>query len=196
MNLWRAVQRSAWGVLNRAWDQTDHLVRCGDPCHDPRPHMPQGQAEVAAVVQAKVAAGLLPRGRPSKMWVGPGTGKICDGCEQPITKDDREYEFDLPGRPILRLHQACMEAWQVHRPIQGGSANSFTLDTSAARIAAVLRDGFPSGFCVACLAARLDYRSRSPRCGPGSRRPSGLPRGGARLLHLRRRQRRCGRVRA
>jgi len=90
------------------------------------------------------------------MCVGPGTGKICDGCEQPITKDNREYEFDLPGRPTLRLHQACMEAWQVHRAIQGGSTDSFTLDTSAARIAAVLRDGFPSGFCVACLPARLD----------------------------------------
>jgi len=153
---WRAVQRAAWEVLNGTWDRTDHLVRCGDPCHDPGPHMPQGQADVAAVVQAKVAAGLLPRERPSKMWVGPGTGKTCDSCEQPITKDDREYEFDPPGWPILRLHQACVEAWHVHRAIQGGSANSFTLDTSAARIAAVLRESFPSGFCVACLAARLD----------------------------------------
>jgi hypothetical protein len=117
--------------------------------------MPPGQAEVAAVIQAKVAAGLLPRECPPKMWVGPGTGKSCDGCDQLITKDDREYEFDLPEWPTLRLHHACMEAWRVHRAIQGGSAESSTLDAAEA-IATVLRGGSRSGLCMACLAARLD----------------------------------------
>ena len=31
-------------------------------------------------------------------------------------------------------------------------------DTTATRLAAILRDGFPSGYCIACLAARLDRR--------------------------------------
>ena len=30
-----------------------------------------------------------------------------------------------------------------------------SLNTSAVRIASILRDGFPSGFCVECLAAKL-----------------------------------------
>jgi hypothetical protein len=39
------------------------------------------------------------------------------------------------------------------RAISGGSDPSSTL---AARLAEILRDGFPSGYCVACLAARLE----------------------------------------
>jgi hypothetical protein len=48
------------------------------------------------------------------------------------------------------------EAQSATKVPRVGSLSSFTLDTSAARIAAVLRDGFLSGFCVACLAPRLD----------------------------------------
>lgn len=31
-------------------------------------------ADLATVIRAKVAAGLLPKDRPPKMWVGPGAG--------------------------------------------------------------------------------------------------------------------------
>jgi hypothetical protein len=47
------------------------------------------------------------------------------------------------------------EAWDVQRAIRVG-AESFGVDTSAARIGALLRHGFPSAFCMACLASRLD----------------------------------------
>ena len=129
-------------------------------CHDPCPHMPPGEADVAAVIRAKIAAGLLPRDRPQKVWVGPGSDKACDACEQPITKEQREYEFDPPGWPTIRLHSECLGLWHVERmkinaaAIHGDGTLS-SLNTSAVRIASLLRDGFPSGYCVECLAAKL-----------------------------------------
>jgi hypothetical protein len=120
--------------------------------------MPPGEADVAAVIQAKITAGLLPRDRPQKVWVGPGSDKACDGCEQPITKEQREYEFDPPGWPTIRLHSECLGAWHVER-MKANAAEidrkSDGLNTSAVRIASLLRDAFPSGFCVECLAAKL-----------------------------------------
>ena len=70
-------------------------------------------ADLAAVIRAKVVAGLLPCDRPPKMWVGPGTGKVCDGCGLPITTDQRECEFDPPGWRTIRLHADCL-AWKIY----------------------------------------------------------------------------------
>jgi hypothetical protein len=122
--------------------------------------MPPGEADVAAVIRAKIATGLLPRDRPQKVWVGLGSDKACDGCEQPITKEQREYEFDPLGWPTIRLHSECLGLWHVERmkinaaAIHGDGTLS-SLNTSAVRIASLLRDGFPSGYCVECLAAKL-----------------------------------------
>ena len=115
-------------------------------------------ADLAAVIRAKVAAGL-PCDRPQKVWVGPGTGDVCDGCDLPITSDQRECEFDPPGWRTIRLHQACVELWHVERQtlIDGRERQApANADTTATHIAAILRDGFPSGYCVGCLAARLE----------------------------------------
>jgi hypothetical protein len=65
----------------------------------------------------------------------------------------------------------------------GGSMNATDrmpplpdLGTSAARLAAVVRDGFPAGFCVKCLAVSLDVPVKDVRdaaqvvvCRPGFR---------------------------
>jgi hypothetical protein len=130
------------------------------PCNDYCPHMPPREADVAAVIHTKMAAGLLPRDRPQRVSVGPGSDKACDGCEQPITKEQRQYEFDPPGWPTIRLHSDCLGVWHVERMKINAAAihadgDLSSLNTSAVRIASLLRDGFPSGYCVECLAAKL-----------------------------------------
>jgi hypothetical protein len=121
--------------------------------------MPPGEADIAALIQAKITAGLLPCDRPQKVCVGPGSDEACDGCEQPITKEQRQYEFDPPGWPAIRLHSECLAAWHAERmkiPATEIDMKSDTsLNTSAVRIASLLRDAFPSGYCVECLAAKL-----------------------------------------
>jgi hypothetical protein len=121
--------------------------------------MPSGEADVAALIHTKIAAGLLPRDRPQRVWVGPGSDKTCDGCGQPITKEQREYEFDPPGWPTIRLHSDCLGLWHVERmkinAVEIDTKSDTNLNTSAVRIASLLRDAFPSGYCVECLAAKL-----------------------------------------
>ena len=74
-----------------------------------------GQSNLAGVIQAKIAAGLLPRERPKPVRVGRGSGKACDACEQPITRQHREIEFDPPGSATIRLHYDCMQQWDIER---------------------------------------------------------------------------------
>jgi hypothetical protein len=129
--------------------------------------MPSSEADVAALIHTKVATGLLPRYRPERVWVGPGSDKACDGCEQPITKEQREYEFDPPGWPTIRLHSECLGVWHVQRMKVNAAdidkSSDADLDTSAVRIAALLRDTFPSGYCVECLAAKLGISTTEVR---------------------------------
>jgi hypothetical protein len=125
-------------------------------------------ADLAAIIRAKVAAGLLPPERPAKMWVGPGAGTKCDGCDLPITTDQREYEFDPTGWPTIRLHQECLEAWHAAR-LERDDAPTYPanrpaeVDTWGARLAAVLRESQPSGYCIDCLAAKLDLPPKEVR---------------------------------
>jgi hypothetical protein len=122
-----------------------------------RPTEGGSNADLAAAIRAKVAAGLLPRDRPQKIWVGPGSGKACDGCELPITSGQREYEFDVPGGRTIRLHADCVALWHVERTGRDAPRERRgDADTTATHIAAILRDGFPSGYCIACLAARME----------------------------------------
>jgi hypothetical protein len=113
-----------------------------------------GDPDLAAIIRAKVAAGQLPRHRPAKMWVGPGSGKVCDACGLSITTGQREYEFDPPGSPTIRLHQPCLELWRAV-PVEYDGEPSHD-ETSAARIAALLRGSVPAAYCVGCLAAKLN----------------------------------------
>lgn len=82
-----------------------------------------GQTNLADAIQGKLAAGLLPRDRPAKMWVGFGSGKACDACEQPITTREREYEFDPPGLGTIRLHAECLAMWHIERVKQALHGN-------------------------------------------------------------------------
>ena len=78
-------------------------------------------ADVVTCIQAKIAAGALPlpQDAPGKVWVGPGMGKVCDACDEPVTPADREYEIDLVDR-TLRFHSGCLAAWHQQR-IEGQS---------------------------------------------------------------------------
>ena len=70
--------------------------------------------DMSACIGAKIASGRLPI--PSdpigKLWVGKGSGRSCDGCDQPITNADTEHEIDVPTGETVRFHAWCFAAWQ------------------------------------------------------------------------------------
>jgi hypothetical protein len=67
------------------------------------------RGEIAIAIRRKMAAGVLPNEAPQKMWVGLGTGALCEACDQPIT--DIECEIDLREGRTVRLHPRCHTVW-------------------------------------------------------------------------------------
>jgi hypothetical protein len=65
-----------------------------------------------STIEAKLAAGLLPRHRPVKSWAGFGTGNACDGCDESILATEVEHELDFAESPTLRLHATCEAIWR------------------------------------------------------------------------------------
>ena len=70
-----------------------------------------------AVVRDKLLSGKL---TITKVTVGKGTGKMCIGCDRPISADGIEYQLDLPdpasGKLIqLWFDERCLAAWREER---------------------------------------------------------------------------------
>jgi hypothetical protein len=71
----------------------------------------------AANVREKIQSGVLPLPPelPQKCFVGKGTSRPCDGCDEVITPEEIEYKLDIPGGRTLRFHVKCLEAWHTAR---------------------------------------------------------------------------------
>jgi len=71
--------------------------------------------DVSEIILAKISAGALPRpvDGSRKSYVGKGTNRTCDGCDQPITQEDVEHEVDVADNCTLRFHQECFIVWQA-----------------------------------------------------------------------------------
>lgn len=64
-----------------------------------------------------IHAGKLPNHRPQRMWGGPGVGSCCPICDQPVKRDELEYELQFVadadcGIPSnCHVHIRCFMAW-------------------------------------------------------------------------------------
>jgi len=75
-------------------------------------------ANMAANIREKIRFGVLPLPPepPEKCFVGKGTSRPCDGCDEVITPEEIEYELDIAeGGRTLRFHVNCLEAWHAAR---------------------------------------------------------------------------------
>jgi hypothetical protein len=73
--------------------------------------------DVATQIRDKIDSGALPLppDPPGKCFVGKGTRRPCDGCDELITPDRIEYELDLADGRALRFHDSCLAAWHSAR---------------------------------------------------------------------------------
>ena len=60
----------------------------------------------------KVKSGGLPTDGARRRWVGPGRGESCNGCGEPITPRETEYEIDFSNALLLRFHRECLKTWE------------------------------------------------------------------------------------
>jgi hypothetical protein len=73
--------------------------------------------DVAANIREKIQSGVLPLPPepPQKCYVGKGTRRACDGCDEFIAPDQMEYELDISDSRTLRFHDTRLTAWHAAR---------------------------------------------------------------------------------
>lgn len=60
----------------------------------------------------RTVRGELPPPSDAKLWVGKGTGmSSCNGCEEKIADDEREYELVFSGDVAMWFHGECFSTW-------------------------------------------------------------------------------------
>jgi hypothetical protein len=69
--------------------------------------------EVVGRLRSKMDSGAIPIELRPKMFAGRGNGRICTGCDEPISPEQVEYEMDFGGDRIFRLHLACAGWWEA-----------------------------------------------------------------------------------
>lgn len=67
-----------------------------------------------------IRAGKLPKQVPARMWGGAGAGARCTICDQPIGRDEIEFELQFASDGGYSLHshhfhRRCFAAWELER---------------------------------------------------------------------------------
>ena len=82
--------------------------------------MPE-EAILRRKAQEALRIGKLPARRPDRTWGGPGVGALCAVCNEPVTKDELEFEIQFaidgvePGLDKFHVHLRCFAAWEIER---------------------------------------------------------------------------------
>jgi|RhiMetdeSRZDD1v2_1073273.scaffolds.fasta_scaffold03189_12 hypothetical protein len=73
-------------------------------------------SDLASTIRQKIRSGVLPLPSevPRTYFVGKGTYRPCDACDEIITREQIEYELDIQNR-TLRFHDPCLAAWHAAR---------------------------------------------------------------------------------
>ena len=53
------------------------------------------EARLREQARAAIRNGSVPMGPPDRTWGGPGLGKSCTICQQPVRKDEVELEIEF-----------------------------------------------------------------------------------------------------
>jgi hypothetical protein len=79
------------------------------------------EAILREAVRAVVQAGKLPARWPDRTWGGPGVGGPCAVCEQPVRRDELEFEIEFehkgatPAPDKFHVHVRCFAVWELER---------------------------------------------------------------------------------
>ena len=66
---------------------------------------------IRAIIRLKLDTGLLPKTASGRVWAGPGANEVCSACDEPITKQEKLYEWEVDGGSKITMHLACYEVW-------------------------------------------------------------------------------------
>jgi hypothetical protein len=115
----------------------------------------------------KFVSGALPNVMVERTRTGPGTNRVCYGCEQPIAPTQLQDDIELGRTVMVRLHRECFLMWQAEmsrlgRVISGGSGELLDLEAFRRRIARQTRL-LTLSVDIRVLASQARIRSREAR---------------------------------
>jgi hypothetical protein len=71
---------------------------------------------VREVIRRKIADGSLPKGRAVDHWDVPGTGYTCDGCGEPMMRNQNtHWGVVVQDWMSIQLHADCFQIWEAER---------------------------------------------------------------------------------
>lgn len=59
-------------------------------------------------LRALFSTGRIPRGRPRRIFGGPGTGRPCLACDRPLRSDESEVEVEVETGTLV-FHPRCFQ---------------------------------------------------------------------------------------
>ncbi len=71
-------------------------------------------SQLLALAERRLRDGTLPAVRDFKTFGGPGSGRPCRLCEQPISRQEIELEIEWREQNVpcqMMLHYRCQAAW-------------------------------------------------------------------------------------
>jgi len=82
--------------------------------------MPEVERALREKARQRIQSGAMPLAEPNRTWGGPGAGLTCAVCDQPITRNQIEYEVQFVQEgvkipQIAHLHLSCFAAWDLER---------------------------------------------------------------------------------
>jgi len=71
---------------------------------------------VRQLIRHRLLEGRLPRGRAVDIWDAPGEGQTCDGCDDPIARDQMMiWGIASQDWVSVHFHATCYELWEAER---------------------------------------------------------------------------------
>ena len=121
-------------------------------------------------ILAKLEMGALPSIQIRNFWSELGSGRACDGCDEPVRPTELESAMVVSGTALLRLHRECFTEWQravagAHPGISGGCG----LAWPAFFVARVTTHARLLRYCVSTRTAVARARAVRQRMAAGSR---------------------------
>ena len=72
-------------------------------------------AQVRALIRAKLADGRLPRAALTRVWGGGGQGEFCVACDEPIQKGHLSMGGQRDALIVGPFHARCFHLWDSER---------------------------------------------------------------------------------
>ena len=76
------------------------------------------EALIRPLIRRKLLEGRLPKGQIIDFWDIPGEGQACDGCGEPMMRNQTtRWGIAVRDWMSIQLHAECFQIWEAERRV-------------------------------------------------------------------------------